>query len=456
MKIRYLSNTKHLFTICNISFFIGDLTMYTIKNVKGRSILDSRGNPTIETDILLNNAFGRAAVPSGASVGTYEALELRDGDSAYHGKGVDKAVKNINEILGPKLIGQDVRNQEELDSLLIKTDGTSRKSRLGANAILSCSLAFARAAAAAKEIPLYEYIGQLTENKNYVLPVPAMNVINGGVHADNDLDVQEHMILPIGAKSFKESMQMCSEIYFELKKLLKKSYGLASINIGDEGGFAPMISKPSAALEIILDAIAECGYSGKIKLGLDCAASEFYNKDQEIYTLNKKTYTPSELIDYYTELVSKYPIISIEDPFSEDDWDGFKSITKKLGNNVQIIGDDLFVTNMERLQHGIDIKACNCLLLKVNQIGTLYESFAASKMAFDNGYGVMVSHRSGETEDTFISDLVVGLCTGQIKSGAPARSDRTAKYNQLLRIEEELGSKAKYAGNNFKQLRKRN
>jgi enolase len=435
-------------------FFKGEITMYKIEHIKARLILDSRGNPTIETDLTINDIYGRAAIPSGASVGTYEALELRDGNSAFHGKGVDSALKNVNEILKPKLVGLDFRNQEEFDALLCETDGTTRKSRLGANAILSCSLAFARAVAEVEKIPLFKYISQLTNNKSNVLPVPAMNVINGGAHADNDLDVQEHMILPVGAKSFKECMQMGSEIYFELKKLLKKNFGQASINVGDEGGFAPNISKPSDALEIIIDAITECGYSGKVMLGLDCAASEFYDKDKEIYTVNKKAYTTGELIDYYADLVSKYPIISIEDGFSEDDWDGFTSITKKLGDKIQIIGDDLFVTNMDRLQKGIDTKACNCLLLKVNQIGTLHESLAASKLSYDNGYGVMVSHRSGETEDTFISDLVVGICAGQIKSGAPARSDRTAKYNQLLRIEEELGSDAIYAGNNFRQLRK--
>jgi len=423
--------------------------MYFIEQVKSRAILDSRGNPTVETDIILKNIHARAAVPSGASIGTYEALELRDGENAFHGMGVDKAVQNVNEILGPKLIGKDVRNQEELDSLMCTLDGTHRKLRLGANAILSCSLAIARAAAAAMKIPLYQYIGRLTKNKSNLLPVPAMNVINGGRHADNNLDFQEHKIFPIGAKSFKESIQMGVEIYFELKKLLKDRYGPASINIGDEGGFASPLNDPSEPLDLIVDAIDICGYSKKIKIGLDCAASEFFDNDKLKYVLNGNRYSTDELVDFYVELVSKYPIVSIEDPFNEDDWNGFKDITEKMGNKVQIVGDDLFVTNMQRLQKGIETKACNCLLLKVNQIGSLTEAFNASKLAFDNGYGVMVSHRSGETEDTFISDLVVGIHAGQIKSGAPARSDRTSKYNQLLRIEEELGKNAKFAGKDF-------
>lgn len=423
--------------------------MYFIKKVKSRAILDSRGNPTVETDIILENVHARAAVPSGASVGTYEALELRDGENAFHGMGVNKAVQYVNKILGPKLIGKDVRNQEELDSLMCTLDGTHRKSRLGANAILSCSLAIARAAATALKIPLFKYIGQLTKNKSNLLPVPAMNVINGGRHAGNNLDIQEHMVLPIGAKSLKESIQMGVEVYFELKKLLKDRFGPASVNVGDEGGFASPLNDPSEPLDLIVDAIDTCGYSKKIKLGLDCAASEFFDNDKQKYILNGNKYSTDELVDFYVDLVSKYPIVSIEDPFNEDDWDGFKYITRKMGNKVQIVGDDLFVTNIQRLQKGIETKACNCLLLKVNQIGTVTEAFNASKLAFDNGYGVMVSHRSGETEDTFIADLVVGIHAGQIKSGAPARSDRTSKYNQLLRIEEELGKNAKFTGKDF-------
>ncbi len=425
--------------------------MFTIENVKSRLILDSRGNPTVETDVYLKNHSGRAAVPSGASIGTYEALELRDGGSGFHGMGVENAVKNVNEVIGPKLVGKDVRNQEELDLMMCKLDGTLRKLRLGANAILSCSMAITCAAAAAQNIPIFRYIGNLTKNKSTILPVPGMNVINGGVHADNDLDIQEHMILPTGAKSFKESVQMGSEIYFELKKILKKHLGSANINVGDEGGFAAPLSEPDEPLEFIVKAIDELGYTGKIKLGLDCAASEFFNQEKKSYTINKKQYSSDELIDFYTDLALKFPIISIEDPFAEDDWDGFKGITEKLGSSIQIVGDDLFVTNMDRLLRGVALNACNCLLLKLNQIGSVTEACNASKLAFENDYGVMVSHRSGETEDTFIADLVVGINAGQIKSGAPARSDRTAKYNQLLRIEEELGSEAKYAGEDFRK-----
>jgi enolase len=429
------------------------MSIYEIREVRSRAILDSRGNPTIETDVYLSNTFGRAAVPSGASVGTHEALELRDNDQAYHGKGVDKAVHNVNSILGPKLIGKDIREQSELDSLLCTLDGTTRKDKLGANAILSCSLAIARAAAASNNISLFKYLGELTQNKSNILPVPSMNVINGGQHAGNDLDIQEHMILPIGAKSISEGVQMCSEIYFKLKNILKQKYGNASTNVGDEGGFAPPLLEATEPLELIIDAIEACGYKDQVKLGLDCAASEFYNNDKGIYTLQTKTYTSDELIDFYSELISKYPIISIEDPLSEDDWNGFTNMTKKLGDKIQIIGDDLFVTNLDRLQKGIDTGACNCLLLKVNQIGSLTESIQAADLAFSNNYGVMVSHRSGETEDNFIADLVVGINTGQIKAGAPARSDRTAKYNQLIRIEEELGNDAKYAGENFRTPR---
>ncbi len=422
-------------------------------DVRGRSIIDSRGNPTVETDIILKNAMGRAAVPSGASVGTYEALELRDGGSAFHGLGVNNAVRNVNEIIRPKLIGKDIRKQKELDSFLCKLDGTLRKIRLGANTILSCSMAITSAAAASKKMPLFRYIGQLTDNKANLLPVPAMNVINGGIHADNDLDIQEHMILPVGAKSFKESTQMGIEIYFELRNLLKEYYGSANINVGDEGGFAPPLSDPAEPLDFIVNAIQECGYTGKVKLALDCAATEFFDSSKKLYRLKGKDYTSYELIDVYADLIAKYPIISVEDPFAEDDWDGFKEFTNKFGKKIQIIGDDLFVTNIDRLKRGVDTGACNCLLLKLNQIGTVTESFQAYKLASDHDYSVMVSHRSGETEDHFIADLVVGICSGQIKAGAPARSDRTAKYNQLIRIEEELGDEARFAGDTFSRFK---
>jgi enolase len=438
-----------LFLRLGVVFF-----MSKIEDIKARMILDSRGNPTVETDVFLDNIMGRAAVPSGASTGTYEAVELRDGDSAFHGKGVGSAIANVNSEIRAQLLGQDVSEQSKIDNLLCSLDGTDRKSRLGANAILSCSMAIAVAAAKAQNIPLYKHIGKLTDHDANILPVPSMNVINGGAHAGNKLDIQEHMILPIGAASFKDSVRMCSEVYFQLKTILKKSYGSSSINVGDEGGFAPPFNVPIEPLEFIIKAIEEVGYTDKIKLGLDCAASEFYDTDNKVYELDSKKYTNSELIDFYLELASKYPIISIEDPLAEDDWDGFVEITDKLGGKLQIIGDDLFVTNMDRLKHGIEMNACNCLLLKLNQIGSVTESFSAAKMAFDNNYSVMVSHRSGETEDNFIADLVVGICSGQIKSGAPARSDRTAKYNQLLRIEEELGSSAKYAGKDFRNVAK--
>jgi enolase len=381
-------------------------------------------------------------------------VELRDGDSAFHGKGVAAAIKNVNLEIRSKLIGKDVREQNDIDQLLCSLDGTDRKSRLGANAILSCSMAIAVAAAKTQNLPLYKYIGKMTNHEASMLPVPSMNVINGGAHAGNKLDIQEHMILPIGATTFKESVRMCSEVYFQLKNILKKSYGSSSINVGDEGGFAPPFNVPTEPLDFIIKAIEEVGYDDKIKLGLDCAANEFYNAQKKNYILDDKTYTNTELIDFYSELASTYPIISIEDPLAEDDWDGFVEMTDKLGAIIQIIGDDLFVTNMERLKHGIDINACNCLLLKLNQIGSVTESFSAAKMAYENNYNVMVSHRSGETEDNFIADLVVGIGSGQIKSGAPARSDRTAKYNQLLRIEEDLGSSAKYAGKEFRNIRK--
>jgi enolase len=427
--------------------------MFTIKGVKARSILDSRGNPTVETDIILEDSIGRAAVPAGASKGTYEAVELRDGGEFYHGNGVEVAVKNVNEVIQPELIGKDCRNQVELDKLLCKLDGTARKQRLGANAILSCSMAIACAAAKAENIPLFQYIKNLTNEKQNILPVPSMNVINGGAHAGNNLDIQEHMILPVGAKTFKESIQMGSEVYFQLKKLLKQNFGSSSINVGDEGGFAPPLSETVECLDLIIKAIDEQGYTDKIKLGLDCAATEFFNNSNEKYVLNRNELSNGELIDYYSDLISKYPIISIEDPMAEDDWEGFVEMTKKVGNKIQIIGDDLFVTNIDRLKRGIELGACNCLLFKLNQIGTVTESLLASDMAYKNGYNVMVSHRSGETEDNFISDLAVGINSGQIKAGAPARSDRTAKYNQLLRIEEILGKNTKYAGLDFRKLK---
>lgn len=419
--------------------------MFEIIMVEARSILDSRGNPTIEVDVYTENVIARAAVPSGASTGTHEALELRDGGKIFGGKGVEKAVRNVNKKIGPKLAGMDVRDQRLIDELMLELDGTPNKAKLGANAILGCSLAVARAAAYELELPLYQYIGGVN---SYFLPVPSMNVINGGEHAGNELDIQEHMVLPIGAKSFREAVQMCAETYHMLGSILKKKYGPGAVNVGDEGGYAPPLTSPEDPFELIVQAIDKCGYKGKLKLGLDAAASEFYEKGR--YHMGGKVYTSNELIDFYKDLIKSYPIVSAEDPFAEDDWKGFIGFTKELGDKIQIIGDDLFVTNPKRLQKGIDKGACNCLLLKVNQIGSLSESIDAAQLAFRNGYGVMVSHRSGETEDDFIADLTVALNTGQLKSGAPCRTDRTAKYNQLLRIEEELGSSGQYAGAKFR------
>jgi len=383
-----------------------------------------------------------AAVPSGASTGTLEAIELRDGGERLMGKGVLKAVENINEHLRPKVIGHDCTSQSEIDHMMIDLDGTENKGKLGANAILGISLAVARAGAMVSGQPLYEYLGKLSGRNSTRLPIPVFNVINGGAHAGNKLDFQEYMMIPSGAASFQEAMQIGVESYHALKARLKKSYGPDAINIGDEGGFAPPLAEYDEPLKLILDTVTEIGYGDKVKLGMDVAASEFY-KDGK-YIVNGKPHSTAELLDVYKELVANYPIVSLEDPFDEQDWDGFVAITKELGNKIQLVGDDLFVTNMDRLKSGIDKGACNCLLLKVNQIGTVTESINAALLAFENGYGTMVSHRSGETEDPFIADLVVGLDTGQIKSGAPARSDRTSKYNQLLRIEEKLGGKSTY------------
>lgn len=429
---------------------------YSISKIKAREILDSRGNPTVEVDVTTESGnMGRAAVPSGASRGRYEALELRDGGKRYHGKGVLKAVKNVNEIIAPALKGLDVRSQEEVDKKMIELDGTPNKSKLGANAILAVSLATARAAANALKTPLYKY---LSKNRNeFLLPVPLMNIINGGKHAGNKLNIQEFIIIPHGGKTFKETLRMGVEIYYTLKKILEKKYGKIAINVGDEGGYAPPMKQTTEALEVLIESIEEAGYAPKkeVSLGLDAAASEFYDEEHGKYYLDQRSLTVDELIEYYTQLVETYPIVSIEDPFQEEDFEAFAEFTKKLGNKVQIIGDDLFVTNTRRLEKGAQFGAANALLLKVNQIGTLTESLEAAKTAFQHNYAVIVSHRSGETEDPFIADLAVALCTGQIKTGAPARSDRTSKYNQLLRIEEELGEKARFPANDFRTLWKK-
>jgi enolase len=414
-----------------------------IKKISSIQILDSRGIPTIRCQIeLYNGKIASAIVPSGMSTGTYEALELRDGGKAYMGKSVQKAVFNVNNIISKKITGKGFGSQKEIDDLLIVLDGTKNKSKLGANAILAVSLAAARAAASNNELELFEYLGRMDGRTANKMPVPFCNIINGGVHAGTDLKIQEFMIAPIGAKSFSEGVRMVVETYQTLKAELKKKYGNSSVNVGDEGGFAPPLKNAEDALEFIQVAVEKAGYAGKVRIALDAAASEFY-KDGK-YELDGKKFGQGELIDHYSGLIGKYGIISIEDPFQEDQFDGFFEFTKKMGGKVQVVADDLTVTNMERLEMAIEKKCANCLLLKVNQIGSLSESIKAANYSFKNGWGVMVSHRSGETEDAFISDLAVGIGSRQIKLGAPARGERTAKYNRLLLIESMLGAKAKY------------
>ncbi len=414
--------------------------MYKIRGVKARQVLDSRGNPTIEADVWAGDIFALAMVPSGASTGKHEALELRDGGKKFGGKGVQKAIDNVNKKIAKVLIGMDVRKQEDIDRAMLELDSTKNKSKLGANAILGVSLACARAAADLQGMNLYEYIGSLVGNDNFTLPVPFMNIINGGLHADNGLDFQEYMIVPMG-KTLHESLRMATETYHELKNVLKKR-GF-STGVGDEGGFAPNMKYYSEPLDLIMTAINNLGYGKKIKLAMDVAASDFYKKGK--YVVNGKSYSADEMIDIYSGLVKSYPIISIEDPFQEDDFKSFVDFTKKQGKKIRIVGDDLLVTNIERLKKGITLNACNTLLLKVNQIGTLSEALRAANMAKKNNWDIMVSHRSGETEDSFIADLAVGLGCGMIKAGAPCRGERTAKYNQLLRIEDFLGKKAVYS-----------
>ncbi|XP_043846692.1 alpha-enolase-like isoform X2 [Dromiciops gliroides] len=429
----------------------------SIVKIHAREIFDSRGNPTVEVDLHTHKGLFRAAVPSGASTGVYEALELRDNDSSYFlGKGVSKAVEHINNIIGPALIDKkvNVMDQEKIDQLMMEMDGTMNKSNFGANAILGISLAICKAGAAERGVPLYRHIADLACKEEIILPVPAFNVINGGSHAGNKLAMQEFMILPIGAENFKEAMRIGSEVYHNLKSVIKETYGQDAINVGDEGGFAPDFLDSKEALDLLKHAIAKAGYTNEVVIGIDVAASEFY-KDGK-YDLDFKSpddpsryITAEELGDLYKSFIKDYPVVSIEDPFDQDDWESWKNFTSSV--DVQVVGDDLTVTNPMRIKRGIREKACNCLLLKVNQIGTITESIQACRMAQNSGWGVMVSHRSGETEDTFIADLVVGLCAGQIKSGAPCRSERLAKYNQLLRIEEQLGSRARFAGRNFRK-----
>jgi len=428
-----------------------------IVKLHAREILDSRGNPTVEVDLTTAKGVFRAAVPSGASTGIYEALEMRDKDpKRFLGKGVLNAVDNVNSKIAPGLIskGIDVTKQEEIDNYMLSLDGTPNKSVLGANAILAVSLAACKAGAAHQGVPLYKHVAKLAKKEDVILPVPAFNVINGGSHAGNKLAMQEFMILPTGAASFKEAMRMGAEIYHTLKGVIKEKYGIDATNVGDEGGFAPNIQDNKEGLDLLKISIEKAGYTGKIEIGMDVAASEFHTAkkyDLDFKTKNNdgsKVISSQELCKLYQEFIAEYPVVSIEDPFDQDHWDAWSDLTGAV--SIQIVGDDLTVTNPKRIQTAIDKKSCNCLLLKVNQIGSVTESIQACTLAQSNGWGVMVSHRSGETEDAFIADLVVGLCAGQIKTGAPCRSERLAKYNQLLRIEEELGASAKYAGCNFR------
>lgn len=428
--------------------------MAIISGVHARQILDSRGNPTVEVDIFTNTGhMGRAAVPSGASTGAYEAVELRDNDSAaFLGKGVLRAVNNVNEVLAEEIIGFDVTDQVGIDQHMINLDGSSNKANLGANAILGVSLAVARAAAASTGQSIYSYIGGVNAR---TLPVPMMNILNGGSHADNSIDFQEFMVMPFGAESFSEGLRMGTEIFHHLKKVLKeKGY---STNVGDEGGFAPNIKSNEEAIEIVIMAIEKAGYkAGKdVFIAMDAAASEFYNKEEKVYEFHKsdgRKLTSDEMVAYWKDWSEKYPIISIEDGLDEDDWDGWKKLTEAIGDKVQLVGDDLFVTNVERVGRGIEQGIANSVLIKVNQIGTLTETINTVQMAQNAGYTCVMSHRSGETEDSTIADLAVALNTGQIKTGSASRSDRMAKYNQLLRIEEELQNTSKYIGLDFKYL----
>lgn len=421
--------------------------MSTIYEVMAREILDSRGNPTVEVEVILESGnYGRAAVPSGASTGAFEAVELRDNDkSRYLGKGVENAVKNVVEIIAPELEGMDVFQQVAIDKLMIELDGTENKGRLGANAILGVSMAVAKAAANELGIPLYKYIGGVNAK---TLPVPMMNILNGGQHADNNVDIQEFMIMPIGAPCFREALRMCAEVFHTLKGVLKaKGYNTA---VGDEGGFAPNLKSNEEAIQVIVEAIEKAGYKpgDEICIAMDAAASEFYDDSDKKYHMSGEgvVKTSAEMIDYYEMLIGKYPIISIEDGLNEEDWDGIQLMTERLGKKIQIVGDDLFVTNTKRISKGIQTKSANSVLIKLNQIGTITETIDAIEMAKRAKYTAVISHRSGETEDVTIADLAVALNAGQIKTGAPSRTDRVAKYNQLLRIEEELGDVAMYLG----------
>jgi enolase len=425
--------------------FIGE--KMKIENIHARQILDSRGNPTIEVEVHTDNCTGTAAVPSGASTGKYEALELRDNKSDFQGKSVYTAINNVKTIISPLLKGMNVDDQRKIDEAMITADGTENKSKFGANAILGVSMACSRAGAISYNNHLHEYLGSLYGNNEFSLPVPFCNVINGGAHGGGGLKFQEFMIVPNKAKTFEEAVKLVAETYQELKKVIAENFGKKFTSLGDEGGFSPPIDTPESALDLIEVALKRVGHSGKIALAMDVAASEFWNEETEKYQVSESLFmTGEELVDYYALLVKKHNIISIEDPFHQDDYESYAKLMKKLGGKVQIVGDDLLVTNVERIKKAIQMNACNALLLKVNQIGSLTEAMEAAKLAQANGWKVMVSHRSGETEDAFIADLAVGINAGQIKLGAPARSDRTAKYNELLRIEDISEKKIKYAG----------
>ena len=426
--------------------------MSKILKIKAREVLDSRGNPTVEVDVITEDGIFRAMVPSGASAGKHEALELRDGNkNRYFGKGTLSAVNNITKKIAPEIEGLDCLALETIDNVMIKLDGTENKEKLGANAILPVSIAVTKAGAGAKKIPIYSYISELFGVISHKLPVPMCNVINGGRHAGQKNSLQEHMLMPVGAKCFSEGIRMISESYHHLRILLKNKYGAIGTLVGDEGGFAPtQVTDVNKRLNLMLNAIEKAGYKDVMKIALDPASSEFFYNGK--YKIGHKSFTGGEMVDFYVDLCNKFPIISIEDGLAEDDWESWVELTKKIGTKIQIVGDDLFVTNTKRILKGIKMKAANSVLIKLNQIGTVSETLNSIKMAQDEGWTAVVSHRSGETEDSFIADLVVGTSAGQIKTGAPARSDRNAKYNQLLRIEEELGDTAIYPGIDFRTI----
>ncbi|MCB9362547.1 phosphopyruvate hydratase [Candidatus Woesearchaeota archaeon] len=420
--------------------------MAIIQKIHAREVLDSRGNPTVEAEVHTEHGVFRSIVPSGASTGIHEAVELRDGGDRFGGKGVLEAVRHVNEDIAPLLVGKECTAQQELDKLMNELDGTPNKGKLGANAILAVSMSVCKAGAASTGLPLYRYIGGLFGNEDYVLPVPSFNVINGGKHAGNGLSFQEYMMLPVGAKNFHEALRMGAEVYQTLKELIKERYGKDAINVGDEGGFAPPLTFVKEPLDVLNEAVNKAGYKGQIKLGLDAAASEFY--EEGLYFVDDQKISGEELGTKYKQLIEQFPIASIEDPFEQDDFDSYAALTADSG--VQIVGDDLLVTNVQRMKMADEQQACNALLLKVNQIGSITEALDAARFAKEKQWGIMVSHRSGDTEDTFIADLAVGIKAGQIKSGALSRSERISKYNQLLRIEEELGEQGRYAGEAFR------